>query len=150
LFTSLACRSRVAQPAGPAAAGLDEAGLDEAGDAVARGDTPADGADDEAAGDAGAEADAEDEEAAAAGGAEDELPDPHPAAATTAAPAAATPTIRSASEAEPAITIPPHHDPMPRSPRSLTYDDVIRLALVGGRLRRFAKGKLASHDCAAT
>jgi hypothetical protein len=149
VFTTLACRSRVAQPAGPAAAGLDEAG-----DVTARGDVPADGAEDagEAAGaaaDAGEDAAAEDEEAAAAGGAEDELPDPHPAAAATAAPAATTPTTRSASEAEPAITIPPHHDPMPRSPRSHTYDDVIRLALVGARLRRFATGNLASYDCAA-
>ena len=125
MLATLACRSRVAHPAGPAAAGLDEAG-----EVTARGDSPEDGAEDEEAGAAG-EADdageetAEDEEAeesAAAGGAEDELPDPHPAAATTAAPAATTPTIRSASEAEPAITIPPHHDPMPRSFRSHTSE----------------------------
>jgi hypothetical protein len=122
VFATLACRSRVAHPAGPAAAGLDEAG-----EVTARGDSPEDGAEDEEAGaadeadDAGGEA-AEAEEAEEAGGAEDELPDPHPAAATTAAPAATTPTIRSASEAEPAITIPPHHDPMPRPSRSHTSE----------------------------
>jgi len=114
----LTFRSRVAHPAGPAAAGLDEAG-----EVTARGDSP----EDEEAGeadDAGGEAaeDEEAEEAAPAGGAEDELLDPHPAAATAAAPAATTPTIRSASEAEPAITIPPHHDPMPRSFRSHTSE----------------------------
>jgi hypothetical protein len=103
---ALACRSRVAQPSGPA--GADCAGDDPA---TACGDCDPDGAADDdgavdGAGDDGADAedDADDaEEAGLDGGAEDDPPDEHPAAAATTAPAATTPPSLN-NEAEPNMT----------------------------------------------
>jgi hypothetical protein len=98
----LACRSRVAQPAGPPAP------ADGTAAAVARGDTAA--AEDEAEDVADAAADAEEagedaaEEAGDAGGAEDDPPDEHPADAAATATADAAPPSLSHNEAEPNIT----------------------------------------------